>query len=739
MKKQMNKYLILLIAFMMGMGSLKADEGMWIPLLLNKNIAEMQKMGLKLTAEDIYSINHSSIKDAVVIFGGGCTGEIVSPQGLLFTNHHCGYSSIQKVSTVEHDYLKDGFWAYSQKEEIPIEGLTVKFLVSMSDVTDEALKGVTDKMTESQREQLVRKNSKAIEKETAENGKYMTVVKPLFGGNTYYVYVYQVFTDIRLVGAPPSSIGKFGGDTDNWMWPRHTGDFSIFRVYTAPDGSPAKYAKENIPLKPKHFLPINIAPKTEGQFTMIMGNPGSTQRFLSSYGVDMAIHLSNPTIVKIRTEKLNIMKKGMNADPKVRLQYATKYAHTSNYWKYFIGQTKALKRLKVKQEKEALEAEFSNWVNQDPVRKAKYGEVLNDLKKAYDGMSQYVYARYYFLEGIYRGPEILKFAAGFAGLEKTLEKKDVKPERIQSQVKQLKGRLADYFKDYNAAIDRNLLASMMQMYFENVPKDQQPAYLQEVAKKYKHNFGAYADKVFAKSIFANQQRVEAFLANPKAKKLKKDPAWVAWNAFLDQYRTIAAQSRQYQSLLSRGHRLFIAGLLEMHPEKNYAPDANFTLRLTYGTVKAYSPRDAVHDDFVTHLYGVMEKEDPTNPEFIVPQKLKELFKAKDFGQWGEGNHLITDFLSTNDITGGNSGSPILNGRGELIGLAFDGNWEAMSGDIKFDPELQRTINVDIRYVLFVIDKYAGAENLIKELTLVKEPSPNVTEKINHPENRVVIQ
>jgi hypothetical protein len=720
----MKKYLLLTFALIFGLGSLKADEGMWIPLLLHKNIAEMQKMGLKLTAEDIYSINHASLKDAVVIFGGGCTGEIVSPQGLLFTNHHCGFSSIQKMSTVEHDYLKDGFWAYSKKEELPIPGLTVKFLVRMDDVTRQALQGVSDTMSENARDMTIAKNSKIIEKKASENGKYMAVVKPLFGGNTYYVYVYQVYRDIRLVGAPPSAIGKFGGDTDNWMWPRHTGDFSIFRVYTAPDGSPAKYAPDNVPLKPKKYLTINISPKKKGEFTMIMGNPGSTQRYLSSYGVDMAIDVTNPTIVKIRTEKLNIMKKEMDADAKVKIQYATKYAHTSNYWKYYIGQTQALKRLKVKAEKQQQEAEFARWVNQDPQRKARYGSVLAGLKKAYEGLRQYQLEKYYFIEGIYRGPEILKFAAGFEGLKKVLEKKTPNRKVIQNQVKTLKSHLDDYFKDYNVTIDRNLLAAMLKFYYENVPKDQHPAYLDEIYKKYKGNFDKYAAMVFKKSVFADKARVEAFLSDPKAKILEKDPALKAWNAFLDEYRTVYYKTKPYQEMLNKNHRLYIAGLLQMYPNKNFAPDANFTLRLTYGTVKGYSPKDAVYDDFVTHLYGVMQKEDPNNPEFIVPKKLKELYQAKDYGQYGENGKLITDFLSTNDITGGNSGSPIMNGRGQLIGLAFDGNWEAMSGDIKFDPQLQRTINVDIRYVLFIIDKYAHAENLIKELTIVKDkPEP----------------
>ncbi len=717
----MKKHLIILLALFFGLGNLKADEGMWIPLLLHKNMAEMQKLGLKLTAEDIYSINHASLKDAVVIFGGGCTGEIVSPEGLLFTNHHCGYSSIQKMSTVEHDYLKDGFWAYSKKEELPIPGLTVKFLVRMNDVTRQALKGVTDTTDENTREMLVAKNSKEIADKASENGKFMAVVKPLFGGNTYYVYVYQVFKDIRLVGAPPSSIGKFGGDTDNWMWPRHTGDFSIFRVYTAPDGSPAKYSPDNIPLKPKKYLTINISPKKKGEFTMIMGNPGSTQRYLSSYGVDMAINLVNPTIVKIRTEKLNIMKKQMDADPKVKLQYATKYAHTSNYWKYYIGQTQALKRLKVKAEKQQLEAEFSNWVNHDPQRKTKYGNVLAGLKKAYEGLRKYQLEKYYFIEGIYRGPEILKFAAGFEGLKKALEKKNADPKKIKKQTEALKSRSDNYFKDYNATIDRNLLAAMMKLYYENVPQDQHPEYLTKIHKKFKGNFDKYAEYVFKKSVFASKAKTEAFLNDPKAKILEKDPAIQAWDAFLAEYRSVFEKTKPYQELLNKNHRLFIAGLLQMYPGKNFAPDANFTLRLTYGTVKGYSPKDAVFYNFVTHLYGVMQKEDPNNPEFIVPEKLKEIYKAKNYGQYGENGKLITDFLSTNDITGGNSGSPIMNDRGQLIGLAFDGNWEAMSGDIKFDKQLQRTINVDIRYVLLIIDKYAHAENLIKELTIVKDP------------------
>ena len=718
----MKKISILLIAVMIGfLPRLKADEGMWIPLLIKKNIAEMQKLGCKLTAEDIYSMNHSSIKDAIVIFGGGCTGEIVSPEGLLFTNHHCGFGSIQKVSTPENNYLDNGFWAYAKEEEIPIEGLTVKFLNYMEDVTDRALDSVTYDLDESARLAKIRENSTKIEKEASEDGKYMAVVKPIFGGNQYYLYVYTVYKDIRLVGTPPQSIGKFGGDTDNWMWPRHTGDFSIFRVYTAPDGSPAEYAEENIPYKAKHYLPLNISPKKKDDFTMIMGNPGSTQRYLSSWGVESAINLYNPTIVKIRDKKLKLMKEGMDADPSVKLQYASKYARTANYWKYFIGQTKALKRLKVKEEKQQLEAEFENWLNQNPDKKEKYGEALPELQKAYeDGINKYIVARIFFVEAVYRGPEILSYAASFSKLKDALESKETKPEEIAKMTDALKEGVKEHFKDYNLNIDRNILAAMLEMYFKNVKEDQQPVYLSEIYEKYKGDWKKFADYLFEKSIFSTPEKVDAFLAKPNAKVLKKDPALTLWSKFLEDYRKLAKEAEPYSVLKERGHRLFIAGLREMYPDKNFYPDANFTMRVTYGTVQDYYPADAVHYDFVTHLYGVMEKEDPDNPEFIVPDKLKEIYNTKDYGQYAEDGKLVTDFLSTNDITGGNSGSPIMNDRGQLIGLAFDGNWEAMSGDIKFDTELQRTINVDIRYLLLIMDKYAGAQNLIDELTIIKD-------------------
>jgi hypothetical protein len=721
----MKKILTFTLAFLLGFQFLaKADEGMWIPMLINNNIVEMQKMGLKLNAEDIYSVNHSSLKDAIVIFGRGCTGEIVSPEGLLFTNHHCGYGSIQKVSTPEANYLEDGFWAMSKEEEIPVEGLTVKFLIRMDNVTDRVLEGVTDGMTEKERGEIIAKNSKQVEEDVTKDTHYNASVETFFGGNEYYVFVYETYTDIRLVGTPPEAIGKFGADTDNWMWPRHTGDFSIFRVYTSPDGKPATYAKENVPMKPKHYLPVSIKGEKKGDFAMIMGYPGSTQRYLSSWGVDLAINQSNPTIVKIREEKLRIMKEGMDADEAVRLQYATKYAHTANYWKYFIGQTKGLKRLHVKEKKQQEEAGFSSWLNQNPDEKAKYGDALTLITNAYDKIKETNLARWYFFEAVYRGPEILSYARSFDKLSKLLNDKEAKQEDIDAQVEQLKAGVDKHFKDYNETIDRNMFASMMQMYYENVPADQQPVYFLKMKDKFKGDFKAYADYVFEKSYFADKDRVMAFLENPNGKKLAKDPALAAIDAFVDKYKEEMGSTKDAYEMLAKGHRLYIAGLREMYPDKNFYPDANFTMRLTYGTVEDYYPADAIHYEYYTTTKGILEKEDPNNWEFIVPAKLKELIEEKDFGPYADKNGVMhVCFLTTNDITGGNSGSPVMNGNGELIGLAFDGNWEAMSGDIAFEPELQRTIVVDVRYVLFIIDKFAGATNLIDELTIVKEDEP----------------
>ena len=720
----MKKIIIITIAFLLGFNlNSKAGEGMWLPLLINKNIVEMQEMGLKLSAEDIYSVNQSSLKDAIVIFGRGCTGEIISPEGLLITNHHCGYGSIQKVSTPTANYLQDGFWASNKKEEIPIKGLSVKFLVRMEDATAKVMDSITSEMTEEERSKIIEKNSKKLIEEGTKDTHYSAIVESFFGGNEYYLFIYETYTDVRLTGAPPEAIGKFGSDTDNWMWPRHTGDFSMFRVYSNAEGEPAEYSEENVPLKPKHYLPISIAGVKEGDFAMIMGYPGSTQRYLSSYGVDLAINQSNMTIVNIRAEKLRIMREGMDADEAVRLQYASKYARTANYWKYFIGQTKGLKNLKVKDKKLAEEAEFLNWVNQNPTAKEKYGDAIPLISNAYDEIEKTNLNKWYFREAIYYGPEVLRYAKSFKKLSKLLNDKEAKAEDVEKEIDKLKAGVENHFKDYNKSIDHYLYASMMRMYYKNVPIDQQPVYLLEMDDKYKGDFDAYADYVFAKTIFDDKDLVMQFLNDPNKKKLSKDPVLVAIKAFREKYKEVMKTSKDADQMLAEGHRLYIAGLREMNSDKNYYPDANFTMRLSYGTVQDYYPADAVHYNYFTTMDGIMEKEDPNNWEFIVPGKLKELYEAKDFGPYAEDDVMTVCFLTTHDITGGNSGSPVINDKGELIGLAFDGNWEAMSGDIAFEPELQRTINVDIRYVMFIIDKFAGAKNLIEEMTIVSDEAP----------------
>lgn len=718
----MKKLFVLIIVLVIGFQpALKADEGMWVPMFLKQlNIKDMKKAGFKLSAEDVYSVNQSSLKDAIIIFGGGCTGEIVSPEGLIFTNHHCGYGSIQKVSTTDHNYLKDGFWAKSKAEEIPIDGLTVKFLVRMDDVTAQMLEGVQDTMNEGQRAEVLAKNEEAIVEEATKDNHYNAIVESYFAGNEFYLVVYEVFTDVRLAGTPPEAIGKYGADTDNWMWPRHTGDFSVFRVYMGEDGKPAEYSKDNVPYKSKHYLPVSIKDRKPEDFAFIMGYPGSTQRYLTSFGVEQAIELTNPAVVKIRTAKLDVMREFMDADPKVRLQYASKFARTANYWKYFQGQTKALKQLKVADEKRQIEADFQAWADADENRKAKYGEVVGLFEEAYEANKDLAVAQWYFREAFYSGSELVRYAAGFRGLAKLLSADSVDQEKVDARIASLREGMKNHFKDYYKPLDQKMFGETMSLYFWDMPQESQPAILIENAKKYKGDFAKWADDVYRTTLFADAAKVEALLDDPCAKKINNDPAIKIYGDFIGVYMSARPMAQPIYDKLDKANRLFVAGLREKNPNTKYYPDANFTMRLTYGKVGGYSPADASYFEWYTTTDGILQKEDPTNPEFEVPEKLKELIEKKDFGPYtNKKGEMPVAFLSDNDITGGNSGSPIMDARGNLIGLAFDGNWEAMSGDIAFDPELQRTINVDIRYVLFVIDKLGGAQNIIDELTIVK--------------------
>jgi hypothetical protein len=706
----------------------KADEGMWLLMHLRKmNYEDMQKKGLKLTPEQIYDVNNSSLKDAIVSLGGFCTGEIISPQGLMLTNHHCAFDAIQSHSTVEHDYLTDGFWAKTHADELPVPGLYASFLVRMEDVTDAVLNGVKDDMSEADREAIIKKNSGKIKKDAIEGTGYTAELKSFYDGNEYYLFVYEVFNDVRLVGAPPSAIGKFGGDTDNWMWPRHTGDFGMFRVYAGKDNKPAEYSKDNVPYKPKHHLPISLNGVEDGDYAMIMGYPGRTDRYLSSYGVKSAIEKDQPARVKIRAKRLELMKEDMDKSDAIRIQYASNYAQVSNYWKYFIGQTRGLKRLDVFDKKKAEEDEFVKWVNADSDRKKKYGTVISDIAGSYAGLDKTVLPSVYLNECIF-GIEIntlfLKLIYPYVILKQEGVDAATLKEQAKGQIENVKAEIDDYFKNHNAATDIKIMAAMLDMYYNDIDPAYHTKELTDTYKKFKGDFKKFAEGYYKKSVFTDKARLEKFLANPDLKTFDKDPGFAMfWGYIMLWQGTLNSEAAPHEAQLDHATRLYVEGIRIMNPDKKYAPNANSTMRLTYGNVDDYVPQDAMLYDYFTTIDGIMEKEDPKNEEFIVPAKLRELWEKKDYGQYADENgNLRVAFISNNDITGGNSGSPVINAKGELIGTAFDGNWEAMSGDIAFESNLQRTISVDVRYTLFIIDKFAGAKHLIDEMTIVKDDS-----------------
>ena len=709
--------------------SLKADEGMWLPMFVKRlNEVDMQAAGLQLTAEELYSINNSSLKDAIVSFSGFCTGEVISAEGLLLTNHHCGYGAIQDHSTVENDYLTEGFWAMDRSKELENPDLFVDFLIRMEDVTERILAVVNDEMTEVDRAQAIDAEIKAIKTEATEDNSYICKVKSFYEGNEFYMFMYERFSDIRLVGAPPSSIGKYGGDTDNWMWPRHTGDFSMFRIYAAPDGTPAAYAEGNVPLTKElreknnafyHHLPVSLEGVENDDFTMVWGYPGSTDRFLTSWGVEQMLDIKAPTIVDIRDLKLNIMKKYMDADPAVRIQYASKYAQTANYWKYFIGQSKGLKRLGVYEKKQAIEADFTAFANSSDSNKAKYGEALSLIEQAYAALDATEKGANFLSEVGIRGTDVILFTyRANRMIEQLISTEDA--EQKADLISQLQAYASEHFKNYNAALDEEQFAKLFAKYQADVDASQHPSFFAHVDKKYKGDFANFAAKMYAKSFFTDEARFNAFILAPNAKKLSKDLAAMSAKSIVQSYFSMGSVTAESDAMLGKGNRLFVDGLRKMDSDKVYYPNANSTMRTTYGTVGDYVPADAVHYDYITTLEGVIEKYVPGDHEFDLPQGLIDLYDAKDYGQYADKNgDLIINFIHNTDITGGNSGSPVINAKGHLIGTAFDGNWEAMSGDIAFEPELQRTISCDIRYVLFIIDKYAGATHLIEEMDLVK--------------------
>jgi hypothetical protein len=716
----MKKLFAILLILVLSIGiKVKADEGMWLlPLIEKLNIGKMTALGLKLSAEDIYSLNKASVKDAIIMFGGGCTGEIVSSQGLILTNHHCGYSSIQSHSSVEHDYLRDGFWAMSKEEELPNPNLAVTFLISIEDVTNQVLAEVKQGMSESERTVAINEARQDIEKKAGDGNNYRVQVSGFYGGNYFYLLVYERYTDVRFVGAPPSSIGKFGSDTDNWEWPRHTGDFSVFRVYSGPDGKPAPYSKENIPLKPRHFLPVSIKDLNKGDFAMIMGYPGRTNRYMTSFEINEQLQIVHPDRIKIRGIKQDIWMKDMQSDQKINIQYSNKYFTSSNYWKYSIGQKAGLERLNVKAKKEEIENQFNKWVVATPDRKEKYGEALNMIKTATEGRAEYYNALQYLNECI-QGCELLSMNQVASLLITSLKSGD--NQKIADVVARIRNYISTFYKDYNPSTDNKATKAMLRLYREDIPSKFHPDfYATIVDKKYKGDIDKFVDDMFAKSVFASESKFMNFLNKPVLKTLENDLVYLTSASVYKIAADVSKGSGQFDEGLATGKRLWVAALLEMAPEKTQYPDANSTMRLSYGTVQDYDPKDAVTYKYYTTLQGVADKYKPGDYEFDLPQRLIDLNKSKNYGRYGSSKgYMPVCFLTTNDITGGNSGSPVMNGNGELIGLAFDGNWESMSGDIAYEPELQRTIVVDIRYVLWVIDVYAGAKNIVDEMTLVQ--------------------
>jgi len=708
--------LLILSTIILSAGSLRADEGMWmLPLLQKLNSKKMSEMGFKLSAKDIYDINKSSLKDAVMHFGGGCTAELISKEGLVLTNHHCGYGTIQKLSTVDHDYLENGYWAKNRDEELPAKGLTVTFLDRFEDVTTVVTDAMAAAADPKAKDAAFATISDKLTAKAVEGNKYLKArVVSFFGDNQYYMVVTKTYSDIRFVGAPPSSIGKFGADTDNWMWPRHTGDFSMFRIYVDKDNNPAEFAKDNVPYQPKKYLTISLKGVNQNDPAMIIGYPGRTNRFMTSYEVKETSEITNAVTILVRGVRQNVLMADMEADPKIRLQYSSKYAGSSNFWKKAIGMNETFAKLKVMDRRAAEEKTFTEWVAADPARIEKYGKALSDVKSAIEGRAKLMMLSRYYMEAL-NSIELTSAANRFAPKPEGSERDG----RGSGRGGYFGGTPADFYKDYSVSTDKKVAKALIALFKQKVPATDLPAFYKTIDTEYNGNINAYVDMMFDNSVFTSEAKLNTALAGDK-KAIEKDPALLAAKDISASMMKYMRELEQYRTQYSQGQKQYIAGMLEMKAGQAIYPDANSTMRLTYGKVLNYSPKDGVIYDYVTTMDGVMQKEDPKNWEFVVPAKLKELYNAKDFGQYAmKDGRMPVAFLTNNDITGGNSGSPVMNKKGELIGTAFDGNWESMSSDIIFEPSLQRCINVDIRYTLFIMDKFGGAGWLLNEMKFGK--------------------
>ncbi len=704
----------------------RADGGMWLPIFLKYNEAEMQSLGFKLTAEDVYSVNHNSMKDAIVLFGGGCTGELISSQGLLLTNHHCGYSYVQSHSTMEQNHLQNGFWAKSKNEEIPMEGLTVTFLVYMQDVTDPVLNGVSDDLNEAERQIIISDNIKKVIKEATKGTTYKATIKPFYYGNQYFIFVTETYSDIRLVGVPPESIGKFGGDSDNWMWPRHTGDFSLWRIYTAPDGKPATYSPDNVPMVPKQYFPISIKGIEENDFTLVFGYPGSTQQFLLSDGVDLVANVQNPIAIDARTIRLDAMKRQMNLDPRIRLMYSAKANSISNGWKKWQGESKGIRECNVIDKKKAEEADFQQWVNNDEQRKAQYGNLLRDMHKTYNDFAQQVEVSTYVNEFVF-GPEIVSNVAH--PYYRLLVSPALRGENdIVGTNKERLFKSNEAFRaSYCPAIDKEAFVELFTYYFTKEKKELIPEELHKYVKDeatVRQMMTALWDKQATTApYFTDNEKFVQFIQKSNASKIAKtanNDLLKIYNAVYDHYRLARDKYSMLNSKLNAYYRTYVKALMEKEKDRVFYPDANLTMRVTYGQVKGFKPADGINYDYYTTLDGIIAKEDPDVYDYKVDPKLKELWKNKDYGRYANAKgELPVAFIASNHTTGGNSGSPVINGYGQLIGTNFDRVWEGTMSDINYDVTRCRNISLDVRYFLFIVDKFAHAQNLIDEMDIVE--------------------